>query len=119
VNHLGCDATAALLARYAFVLWTGTAAALQSPAYGNMGPVGSWNKVRTFPTLEECAAGRAAEVKVALESDPTAVKRQEDLIASKKTLPGDEEMVVHSVTKFLCLPEGIDPSTHGTHEGRP
>jgi hypothetical protein len=29
----------------------------------------------------------------------------------EKALPGDEEMIVHTATSFLCLPENVDPAT--------
>ena len=109
VNFLKRAAASLFISRCAWILWTGTAAALQSAAYGNMGPVTSWTQVKTFPDLLGCAAGRTQEVKNLLAKDPDAVARKEDLVASKKTVPGDEEMIVHTVTKFLCLPDKVAP----------
>jgi hypothetical protein len=91
-----------------WVLWTGAAAALQSEQYGNVGPTVTWDSVGSYPDEDACKASRDQAVDQLLQSDPGAVKRKEDLVASKRPMPAGDG-TIHTVTKFLCLPEGVDP----------
>ena len=102
-----------MCARYAWVLWTGTASALQSSGYGNVDPVSSWTKLSTAAEYLECVAQRNVKVDEFLRGHPQASKRKEDVLFEKKTIPGDEEdetMVIYTATSFLCLPGDVDPA---------
>ena len=105
------SATILVCARYAWVLWTGTASALQSSDYGNVGPVGSWTMLNKAAEYEGCVAQRTTAMADFMRDHPQAVKRKEDVVFEKKALPGDEEMIIHTATSFLCLPENVDPAT--------
>jgi hypothetical protein len=94
---------------FTWILWTGTVAALQSGDFGNVGPVGSWTQTATFEEQAACYAGREKAVADLLRDNPGATKRKEDLVVGRKPLPGEEEMVVHSATRFLCLPDDAKP----------
>ena len=112
-------ATLIVFARYAWVLWTGTASAMQSSTYGNAGPVSSWTKLSSAPEYEGCVVLRDKALTDFLGAHPQAVKRKEDIVFETKTVPGDEEMIVHTATSFLCLPENIDPEKVKSGEYKP
>jgi hypothetical protein len=112
-------ATLIVFARYAWVLWTGTASAMQSATYGNAGPVTSWAKLSSAADYEGCVVLRDKALKEFLGAHPQAVKRQEDKVYEKKAVPGDEEMIVHTATSFVCLPENIDPEKVKSGEYKP
>jgi len=102
---LGC-------ALHAWVLWSGAASALESQAYGNVGPTLVWGERGNYADEPQCGLARGEAVNELVRTDPQAVKRGEDTVVTDKRLPGEDEMVVHSVVRFVCLPEGTKPPNY-------
>ena len=100
---------ATLRKHLAWILWTGTAAALQSAEHGNMGPYGKWDQAATYADQKACQSGRETVMAGYLHDNATTAKRKGDVIIDKKTLPGDESSILHSVTRYICLPDDAKP----------
>ena len=94
---------------HAWILWVGTAAAMQSAGLGNVGPFGSWDQRATFADREQCIAGRGKAVADYLKENPTAVARKADLVYDKKPGVGDDTTIVHSALRFMCRPANATP----------
>jgi hypothetical protein len=66
-----------------------------------------------FDDRKQCIAGRDKAVADYLKANPTAVARKADLVADRKPMQDDETTIVHSVTRYACLPDTAKEPTFG------